>query len=209
MPINDQQLFDAALARRAPTFGVALDDETRARLGEYYTLLQTWNPRLHLVAPCSPEEFATRHVLESLLLLPRLTHAARVLDVGSGGGLPVIPCLVARRDVSATLYEASAKKCVFLREALTRLNLRAQGQVVNERFERTSAPDAEFVTCRALERFAEMLPPLIAWSPHASTLLLFGGASLREKIEALNLRAEAVLAPSSEQRYLFVVEREG
>ena len=46
-------------------------------------------------------------------------------DIGSGGGLPIIPCLIARPDLEATLIESSQKKVVFLREALNRLGLRA------------------------------------------------------------------------------------
>ena len=61
--------FDKALALGAPAHGVALADDGQARLGEYFRLVSAWNPRLHLVAPCSPAEFATRHVLESLTAL--------------------------------------------------------------------------------------------------------------------------------------------
>ena len=80
----------AGVDRKHALFGVELAPETVALLGAYYSLLIHWNDRLHLVAPCSPEEFATRHVLESLLLLPHLPHAAKIADIGSGGGLPII-----------------------------------------------------------------------------------------------------------------------
>jgi len=80
------------------SFDLDLPAETVTRLGDYYSLLTRWNDRLHLVAPCSPEEFATRHVLESLLLLKHLPDGAKVADIGSGAGLPIIPCLLARQD---------------------------------------------------------------------------------------------------------------
>ena len=99
--------FDKALARRADTFGVSLDEEARARLGVYFELVSAWNPRLHLVAPCSPEEFAERHALESLLAVPFIGEGATFIDVGSGAGLPAIPCLVTRADLSASLVESS------------------------------------------------------------------------------------------------------
>ena len=54
------------------SYDLDLPEETLAQLGDYYSLLTRWNERLHLVAPCAPEEFATRHVLESLLLLTYL-----------------------------------------------------------------------------------------------------------------------------------------
>src|ERR1700704_2534868 len=110
--------FSEALRQRADDFGVNLDNDDVERLSDYYELLLKWNPRLHLVAPCSPEEFAVRHILESLILLPHLSRGARVTDVGSGAGLPIIPCLIMRDDLRATLIESSQKKVVFLREAL-------------------------------------------------------------------------------------------
>src|SRR6266853_5702779 len=114
--------FSEALRQRSNGFGVNLDNEDVERLCSYYELLLKWNPRLHLVAPCSPEEFAVRHILESLVLLPHLAHGARVADIGSGAGLPIIPCLIMRADLRATLIESAEKKVVFLREALRQVS---------------------------------------------------------------------------------------
>jgi hypothetical protein len=61
------------------------------------------------------------------------------------------------------------------------------------------------VTCRALERFKEMLPKLLAWSPPRATLLLFGGDAIREALERAGRPFEPVLIPESERRFLFVV----
>ncbi|HYP51933.1 MAG TPA: RsmG family class I SAM-dependent methyltransferase, partial [Pyrinomonadaceae bacterium] len=171
--------FEAALAARAGAFGLTLDEAARERLRSYFEILTAWNARLHLVAPCAPEEFAVRHVLESLLALPFLAEGARVLDVGSGGGLPAIPCLAVREDLSAVLFESSAKKAVFLREALRRVGASGRARVSAERFETAEAPGADAVTCRALERFAETIPRLVAWSPPGATLLFFGGDKIR------------------------------
>jgi 16S rRNA (guanine527-N7)-methyltransferase len=201
--ISINEDFSRALRERAPAYGVGLNEYDRLRLTDYYLLLMKWNRRLHLVAPCLPDEFATRHVLESLLLLPHLPRGARIVDIGSGAGLPILPCLIVRRDLEATLVEASAKKAVFLREAISQLGCNAR--VVAERFETTSAPQAQFVTCRALERFQEMLPRLIAWSPASATLLLFGGQNLREQFEKLNLQFTARPIPNSERRFLFIL----
>src|SRR4051794_38846327 len=114
--LSDQ--FTRSLCEHAPRFGLRLDDVAVQHLREYYELLTRWNTRLHLVAPCSPEEFARRHVLESLLAAEHLMERASVLDVGSGAGLPIIPCLIVRTDLRANLIESSKKKTVFLREAL-------------------------------------------------------------------------------------------
>jgi 16S rRNA (guanine527-N7)-methyltransferase len=198
--------FIEAIRRHAPAFGVQLSAEQEQRLGSYYRIVSRWNARLHLVAPCSPEEFATRHVLESLTALPFLPEAARVVDIGSGAGLPIIPCLVARPDLRATLIEASQKKAVFLREALRAVEAAERVTVIPKRFEETPAPEADFVTCRALERFTEKFAELVEWSPPASTLLFFGGASLQAEIEKAGLNYKSVLIPASERRFLLIIK---
>lgn len=205
--LSPRDEFDKALAAYARVFGVRLGDEERARLGDYFQLVSTWNKRLHLVAPCPPAEFATRHVLESLLAAQFITEGATVVDVGSGAGLPVIPCLVARPDIKAVLVESSKKKAVFLREALSSLGRGDAARVVAERFEKTEPPAADFLTCRALERFTDVLPHLVEWAARVPVLLLFGGEALRRKIEVTGLAFDAVHVPESGQRFLFVVLR--
>lgn len=207
--LSPRDEFDKALTAYSDAFGVRLDGDVRARLGEYFEVVSTWNKRLHLVAPCPPTEFATRHVLESLLALPFIGEGATVVDVGSGAGLPIIPCLIARADIKATLIESSQKKAVFLREALTRLGRSDSARVVAERFEKAESPAAEILTCRALERFTLVLPHLIEWASRVPTLLLFGGELMRERLELAGMSCEAVRVPKSERRFLFVVRRGG
>jgi 16S rRNA (guanine527-N7)-methyltransferase len=199
--------FGQALWNNAAEFGIQLRAAEVTRLSKYYGLLLKWNDRLHLVAPCSPEEFATRHVLESLLLLSHLPQKARVLDVGSGAGLPIIPCLIIRTDLSATLIESSPRKAVFLREALRDVSNREPAALTVARFEQTTAPEADFVTCRALDRFQRFLPALIQWAPPTSTLLLFAGEELRKQLEILLPNAKAERIPRSDRRYLIVASQ--
>jgi 16S rRNA (guanine527-N7)-methyltransferase len=182
------------------SFDLDLPAETVTRLGEYYSLLTRWNDRLHLVAPCSPEEFAVRHVLESLMLLNHLPVNARVADIGSGGGLPIIPCLIARPDLQATLIESSQKKAVFLREASRPF----QATIIAQPFEQVDPPPVNFVTCRALDQFMQKLPALIKWAPEGSKLLLFGGESLSEELRKANVNFAQLLIPQSEKRFLFL-----
>ena len=181
-----------------------LDDDRIRKLTAYYELLRKWNPSLHLVAPCSPEEFATRHVLESLMLLRHLPIDANVVDIGSGGGLPIVPCLLVRDDLHATLIESSAKKAVFLREALR--NIRASGgaRIVIERFEKVAVPEAGFVTSRALEKFAEAIPIIIKWAPPGAVFLLFGGEKLRAEIETRLKSVVVERLPKSKARFLII-----
>jgi len=194
--------FKQSLISNMGSFDLDLSAETVTLLGEYYSLLTRWNDRLHLVAPCPPEEFAVRHVLESLLLLPHLPQNAGVADIGSGGGLPIIPCLIARPDLTVTLIESSQKKVVFLREVSNRLGLHTT--IIAQPFEDIAAPPVSFVTCRALDQFMRKLPALINWAPRGSTLLLFGGETLGDQLRRANVSFEQFLIPQSEKRYLFL-----
>ncbi len=194
--MDELERFEQSLSSQMASYDLALSAETLTQLSEYYRLLTRWNARLHLVAPCEPEEFATRHVLESLLLLKHLPQHATIVDVGSGAGLPIIPCLIARADLEATLIESSQKKAVFLREALNTIGRKAS--IIARRFEEIEAPNVSFVSCRALDQFMEKVSTLIEWAPKGSTLLLFGG-------ETLLPEAKKFLIPGSDQRYLFVL----
>jgi 16S rRNA (guanine527-N7)-methyltransferase len=200
--------FETALLSQAPDYGVKLSAAVAQQLSVYYQLINTWNHRLHLVAPCSPEEFAQRHILESLILLEHLPQDAAIADIGSGAGLPIIPCLIARADLSAVLIESSQRKAVFLREALKAIARKDVAKVLAERFETVETPPVQFITSRALDRFVEILPRLIAWAPHASALLLFGGNELEEALKRLDLRYTTSHIPKSEQRFLFEVDKD-
>lgn len=199
--------FRETLIAEAATYNVVLPAPALDGLAKYYELLNVWNTRTHLVAPCSPQEFATRHVLESLVLLKHLPLNAYVAEVGAGGGLPIVPCLIVRPDIRAALIEAAQKKAVFLREALSQTGTSARASVINQRFESVATPPVDFITCRALERFEEMLPHLLEWAPKTATLLLYGAKRLGTRLESLGFNHSAELMPNSTGRFLYVVHK--
>jgi 16S rRNA (guanine(527)-N(7))-methyltransferase RsmG len=197
--------FKDALQKSSTDFDVQLDRGTITKLGEYYELLAKWNLRLHLVAPCSPELFATRHVLESRFHFQNQRGGGSLGDVGCGGGLPAIPCMIAMPGLQGALIESSQRKAVFLKETVRNLSLR--GTVIARRFEDVPANDAEYVTCRALEQLGRKFPALVRWSPPKSTLLLLAGDALHAQIERAGLKFSAFKIPTSERRFLFVIDR--
>jgi len=203
MPTPREQ-FNESVKGNAQKFRIKLHADQIERLSDYYALVMKWNQRLHLVAPCSPEEFAIRHVLESLLLLGHLPVNAPIVDVGSGAGLPAIPCLLVRDDLKATLIESSQKKGVFLREALRAVKPADRAQLTVARFENIPSPKADFVTCRALDRFEDILPDLVEWAPPNATFLLFAGHGVRKRIESIFSNVQVELIPQTEQRFLII-----
>ena len=196
--------FWEALRQGGPAFGLTLRDGDLQLLTDYYSIVLKWNERLHLVAPCSPSEFAIRHVLESLLLIKHLPLDASLVDVGSGAGLPAIPCLLIRDDLTATLIESSQKKGVFLREALRAVRPAERVELSVARFQEVHPPKADFVTCRALDRFEDSLPELLEWAPPRATFLLFAGHNVRKRIESLFSNVQVELIQHSEQRFLII-----
>jgi 16S rRNA (guanine(527)-N(7))-methyltransferase RsmG len=198
--------FIKAIRDNQSAFDLELQDPTIERLADYYELVQKHNPLLHLVGTCPPEEFATRHILESLTLLEFLPRNGRFADVGTGAGLPSIPCLIARDDLSGVLIESKEKKARFLEEAVGELQLPERTTIIDRQFSEVRRPDVSYVTSRALDRFAENAPRLIKWSGR-STLLFFGGPALADVITKLGKKIQSRLMPGSTQRYLFIVDK--
>lgn len=198
-----QKEFIQAIEKHQNAFGLNLPEKKILALADFYKLILRHNGILHLVAPSTAEEFATRHVLESLTLLEFLPPKASFADVGAGAGLPSIPCLIAREDLRGFLIESKLKKADFLREALSECGLENRAEIINRQFEEIKKPDVSYVLCRALDKFTRKLPKLLKWSA-GSRLLFFGGNSLRDELQKQGVKFEEKLMPLSEQRFLFI-----
>jgi len=202
--MNDlKQQFAAALELNQSNFDISLTSEQINKLAGFYEFVQKYNEILHLVAPCSPEEFVVRHILESLTLLKFLPENAKFADIGAGAGLPSVPCLIVREDLRGVLIESKLKKARFLEEVLKKCNLENRAKVFDRQFEELLKPKIDFVTCRALDKFTEKLPKIIKWSKGCD-LLLFGGDNLSDELKKCGKKFEQKLIPNSEKRFLFV-----
>jgi 16S rRNA (guanine527-N7)-methyltransferase len=160
---------------------------------------------LHLVAPCSPEVFAARHILESLFLQNFLPENAMFADVGTGAGLPSVPCLIVREDLRGVLIESKLKKARFLEAVLMECQLEKRAKVFDRQFEELLKPAVNFVACRALDKFTEKIPGILKWSKGCE-LLFFGGDNLGEKLKSCGVKYEQKLIPKSEKRFLFIAQ---
>lgn len=141
-----------------------LDSSTLApRLEQYLRLLAQWNRVHNLTTITDPEEMVTKHLLDSLSVW-RYLPEARILDVGTGAGLPGIPLALACPDRAFVLLDSRAKKLGFVRHAVRELGL-ANAQTVHARVE-DYRPDNAFdgVIARAfaaLPKLAELARPLL------------------------------------------------
>jgi 16S rRNA (guanine527-N7)-methyltransferase len=85
--------------------------------------LLRWNRRINLTAIRNPEEALEKHLLDSLLLLNYVTASGRLLDMGSGGGLPGIPLAIARPELQLVSVDAVGKKISFQKHIQRKLGL--------------------------------------------------------------------------------------
>ncbi|MDN0084342.1 16S rRNA (guanine(527)-N(7))-methyltransferase RsmG [Crenobacter sp. SG2305] len=137
--------------------GLELDAAQIDKLQGYLTLLGKWNQTYNLTAVREAERMVSYHLLDSLSLMPKLDGGTRLLDVGSGGGMPGIPAAIARPDLTVVVLDANHKKTTFLRQAVIELGL-TNVTVVTERVEHYQ-PEQKFdrITSRAFSELAEFV----------------------------------------------------
>jgi 16S rRNA (guanine527-N7)-methyltransferase len=150
-----------------------LEAATTARLDAFTDLLLRWNARINLVADRDAEAVRTRHIADSLQLLPLLPEGdGPVGDLGSGGGFPGLVLAIASRR-PFHLVESDRRKAAFLTEAAAQLGL-THVRVHPQRIEAARLPPLAAVTARALAPLTDLLP-------HAARLLAPGGIALFPK----------------------------
>ena len=204
----------AAIGAGAGQLGLALSEGQLEQLTDYARLLARWNATHNLTAIRSGEDMLTHHLLDSLSLAPqfmRVTHGAavRVLDVGSGGGLPGIVLAIAAPQARLTVVDAVQKKCAFLTQA--RLELRLDNvEVVHGRVEALSGPTFDVIVSRALATLAQF----VAWTRHLlkpeGCWLAMKGKLPAGELAALPADVRATVVPLSvpglnEERHLIEV----
>lgn len=178
------------LARGVAALGLELPGSAADALVSYIALIQKWNRVYNLTAIRDPQRMVVEHLLDSLAILPHVVPP-RILDVGSGAGLPGIPLAIARPDWRVVLLDSSHKRCSFLQQATVELGLK-NAEVACARIE-SYRPSEAFtsVVSRAFSdtsHFARVALPLVA--QHGVILAMKG---LYPHEELAQLPAEAVL----------------
>ncbi len=194
MTVGHPKRLDAPedFCREAEELGIAFDPGDLERLGLFLGLVLDANRRFNLTAITKPDEAWPKHILDSLTLLPYVIAAGaeRVIDVGSGAGLPGIPLAITMPQVRFGLLEATRKKAAFLEGLISVLEL-SNVEVINERAE-TIGHDHhhhreryDLVVARAVGRMAvllELATPLARVGGHV--LAIKGRKAPQEIVEA-------------------------
>ena len=135
--------------------------ETEARLDRYVELLREWQAKTNLVAPSTLPHLWTRHISDSLQLLPLARSAKIWIDLGSGSGFPGVVLACALADTAGAmvhLIERNAKKAAFLREALRVTNSPSTVHLadIGDSVDRITGP-VDCVTARAVAPLHQLI----------------------------------------------------
>jgi len=202
-----------ALERAALSIGIELSDEQRRQLIQYFELLLKWNQKINLTAVRQPNEMASRHFAESLLVTTMITAPAGLMvDVGSGAGFPGLPLKVIWKTTPSVLLEPNLKKAGFLKEVIRQCGL-SDIRVSTERLDAAAAGSlknqAQLVTLRAVAVDEAVLEDLANLLGHHGQLALFVGEPDAQRLAHSNiLRWESITAiPDSQRRVILLGRR--
>lgn len=198
MPPEAPALSSAAIKEGSSELGLQLAPDQCERLASFAALLVKWNRVHNLTALDRPSDVLTHHLLDSLAIVPELVRGPagrtpRILDVGSGGGLPGIPIAIALPEAHVTLIDRVQKKTAFLQQVRVELAL-PNVEVVHARVEQFKAPPFDIVVSRAFASLAEMVRLTRHLVAPGGIWAAMKGVLPRAEMDALPPTVEAVRA---------------
>jgi 16S rRNA (guanine527-N7)-methyltransferase len=206
------------LRRWASDVGASLDGGAMGRLEKFIALLTLWNRRIRLTGDRDPTLLVSKHVVDSLAVLPEIAASGMVVDIGSGGGFPGIVLGCARPDLPLRLIESRRRPTSFLSEAIRTIPLPDAKALEMRAEDAASDPSlagrASVVVSRALrlDLLVDVGAPLLApgGSLIAMQTLSMGSAPAAtvERRSGLNLRrTRDYRLPGGEPRRLLILAR--
>jgi len=175
--------------------GFDVSEDLYKKLCDYVALIEKWQPTHNLIAPSTISEIWSRHIVDSVQILPHISEAAKThLDFGSGGGFPglVIASAFSQKEAyrawQSDLVESVGKKSVFLNTVRRDLGLKAK--IHQLRIENYSAQNIEsgydLITARALADLDKLFEYAYRFVMPQTTLIFPKGARWREEVEVAN-----------------------
>ncbi|MDY6980280.1 MAG: 16S rRNA (guanine(527)-N(7))-methyltransferase RsmG [Pseudomonadota bacterium] len=144
------------LSRRVGELPFSLPPQAEQKLLDFIALLEKWNHAYNLTAVRQPAQMISRHLMDSLVVMPYLS-GQQILDVGSGAGLPGIPLALACPERQFTLLDSNGKKVRFMRQAVAQLGLE-NVSVVHSRVEQfQSSAGFDTIIARAYATLGELV----------------------------------------------------
>jgi len=115
--------FMLKLSKELENSGVELSHEKLEKLYLYKELLIEWNQKINLTAITDDEEIIIKHIIDSIYVLPHINDNSKVVDVGTGAGLPGVILAICKDNIHVTLLDALQKRIIFLNDVIEKLGL--------------------------------------------------------------------------------------
>jgi 16S rRNA (guanine527-N7)-methyltransferase len=214
-------IFHETLTAGLADLRLALSPAQLAAVDGYVRLLLRWTAAINLTAIREPEAVARDHLVDSLAGVAVLEATARILDLGSGGGLPGIPLAIGLPASRMLLVESIGKKAGFLRTAVAAAGLGDRVAVAADRAEDLAAPGREreawdAVTVRAVAALPELIElafpllrvggRLVAWKREPFEDELAAGRNAARALGGA-VEVRGVPVPALADRRLVIVEK--
>ncbi|MDA8097796.1 MAG: 16S rRNA (guanine(527)-N(7))-methyltransferase RsmG [Clostridia bacterium] len=178
------------LQQEAGPLGLDLDEAALSGFDKFYELLVEANRQFNLTSLVSVEDVAVKHFLDSLLGLPviREKTGARLIDVGSGAGLPGLALKLVLPDLRLVLLESARKKCNFMEDTARTLGLNGVEVVWGRAEDLAREPwhrgAYDFVVARAVAEIRVLAEYCLPFLAVGGLFIAYKGPSAREEIEA-------------------------
>ncbi|RYZ40986.1 MAG: 16S rRNA (guanine(527)-N(7))-methyltransferase RsmG [Myxococcaceae bacterium] len=192
----DNARFADQLASGCSALGVTVGEDVGPRLQRLMAELLKWNAKVNLTAITAPEEVLEKHFLDSLAVLPEVTGATTLLDLGAGAGFPGLPLKLVLPTLGVTLVDAVGKKIAFIKAAAASLGMtgvrglhaRAEGNP-----EKEGIPRAQVLIARAFMDLPDWLALAPAYMEEGGRVVAMLGkaqtdAELQARAAERNLR---------------------
>lgn len=184
-----RQQLSSQLESGARDLGLSLSDEQISKLLDYLFLIEKWNRAYNLTAIRDLQEMLSLHLLDSLsifLLVKDLVPGKRLLDVGTGAGLPGMVLAIMHPEFRVSLLDTNGKKCRFLRQVAIELKLE-NVQVIHDRVEECQIhPPFDAILSRAFATLKDITDNAVHLLAEDGRFLAMKGRYPQQEIDELN-----------------------
>ena len=206
--------FFQELKQGSQALGLSLSDDSLALLLKYQDALVLWNKAYNLTAIRDPKEMLVKHLLDSLSILNDLP-AGRLLDIGTGGGMPGMIIALCQPERNCVLLDSNGKKIRFLKQFIADLKLK-NVIAVQTRVENTDSIDElgqfDVITSRAFASLTDFVTAAQPYMHAQSIIAAMKGLVPQEEVQALGTEfscqvMELRVPRLDEQRHLLLLKR--
>jgi 16S rRNA (guanine527-N7)-methyltransferase len=181
--------------------GISLTSEDVLQYEKFFHLLEKGNERMNLTSITKENEVIVKHFLDSVLPYFLIPEKAKVVDLGSGAGLPGIPIKIVRSDISLTLVECTGKKVTFLNETIAELGIK-DIFVVDARVEEYGIKEGrnrfDVATARAVAPLNILLEYALPLLKTNGIFIAYKGPNVTDEIESAKRAAKILGGELSE-----------